>query len=161
MATQSYHNLKRWSRPANYFGATWPDYFSAGVGQSRDSDELEQSNFAVMLRELGYPSSETVLVVCESHWAVGWVEWIAIHQDDHTALETANRLIGKLADYPVLDEMDLSEREWNAQCETWHNYSLRDRIEVCKRCGISIFAARRNELPQDDDGRLGEYLVGR
>lgn len=34
-----------------------------------------------MLRELG-GESETVRVVRESHWAVGWVEWIAIHESD-------------------------------------------------------------------------------
>jgi DNA invertase Pin-like site-specific DNA recombinase len=36
------------------------------VGQSRDSDCLEQSNFAVMLHELG-GESDTVIVVRESH----------------------------------------------------------------------------------------------
>ena len=30
-------HLKRWSMPPSYFGAVWPDYYSAGVGQSRDS----------------------------------------------------------------------------------------------------------------------------
>jgi hypothetical protein len=44
-------NLKRWTMPRDYFGATWPNHYSAGVGQSRDSDCLEQSNFTVMLAE--------------------------------------------------------------------------------------------------------------
>ena len=46
-------HLKRWTRPSCYIGAEWSQYHSAGVGQSRDSDCLEQSNFAVMLRALG------------------------------------------------------------------------------------------------------------
>jgi hypothetical protein len=46
-------HLKHWTRPRDYFGAEWSRYYSAGVGQSRDSDCLEQSNFAVMLHELG------------------------------------------------------------------------------------------------------------
>ena len=66
-------HLKRWTRPRDYFGAEWSRYYSAGLGQSRDSDCLEQSNFAVMLHELG-GESDTVIVVRESHWAVGWVE---------------------------------------------------------------------------------------
>lgn len=45
-------NLKRWEMPSNYFGEVWPDYYSSGVGQSRDSDCLEESNFAAMLKEL-------------------------------------------------------------------------------------------------------------
>ena len=145
--------------PPSYFGREWPDYYSAGVGQSRDSDCLEQSNFAAMLAALE-GESETVIVVRETHWAVGWVEWIAIHEADTAALAKADEQCGRLEDYPVLDEEDWSEREWNAQCETWEQASLRDRVEYCQRAGISVFAARRAELPQDDNGRLGELLLG-
>lgn len=42
----SYKHIKRWTMPDSYFGETWPDYYSSGVGQSRDSDSLERSNFA-------------------------------------------------------------------------------------------------------------------
>ena len=52
-------HLKRWERPKDYFGAEWSSYYSAGVGQSRDSDCLEQSNFGSMLAALG-GESETV-----------------------------------------------------------------------------------------------------
>ena len=77
-------------------------YYSAGVGQSRDSDCLEQSNFAVMLAALG-GESETVIVVRESRWAVGWVEWIAVHELDTVALAEADEQCERLANYPVLD----------------------------------------------------------
>ena len=152
-------HLKLWTLPRYYFGDQWPDYYSAGVGQSRDSDCLEQSNFAVMLDALG-GESETVIVVRENHWAVGWVEWIAIHQSDETALQRAYEQCERLADYPVLNEEDWSEREWDAACEVWEHAGLRERIECCSRAGISIFAARRDELPQDDNGSLRDYLLG-
>ena len=93
-------HLKRWERPRHYFGAEWPDYYSAGVEQSRDSDGLEQSNFAVMLRALG-GESKTVIVVRESRWAVGWVEWIAIAELDAVALGIADAACARLADYLV------------------------------------------------------------
>ena len=51
-------NLKRWTRPSCYMGAEWPDYFSSGVGQSRDSDALERSNFDAMLKALGGEQSD-------------------------------------------------------------------------------------------------------
>ncbi len=89
-------HLKRWTLPDNYFGAEWPDYFSSGVGQSRDSDALERSNFTSMLTALG-GESETVIVVRETHWAVGWVEWIAIHQDDEKALKIADDIRRQLS----------------------------------------------------------------
>ncbi|WMT78832.1 hypothetical protein [Bradyrhizobium sp. Ash2021] len=92
--TQPKH-LRRWTMPANYFGAVWPAYYSSGVGQSRDSDALERSNFECMLKALG-GETETVVVVRELHWAVGWVEWIAIHQDDEKALKIADDITGKL-----------------------------------------------------------------
>lgn len=120
-------NLKRWSTPDNYAGEHWPDYYSAGVGRSRDSDILEESNFETMLSELG-GESETVIVVHEGHWAVGWVEWIAIHESDDAALETADRLRGRLNNYPILDEHDYSEREWNAAADYWDSQSPRAKV---------------------------------
>lgn len=151
-------HLKRWTMPRDYFGATWPDYYSAGVGQSRDSDCLEQSNFAAMLEALG-GESETVLVVSEDHWAVGWVEWIAIHETDDAALAEADRLVEGLQDYPVLNEEDWSQRECDLAFETWDRASLRDRIYYCHRAGLSIFAARK-EWPEDDTGSLQQVLIG-
>ena len=152
-------HLTRWEPPKDYFGAEWSSYYSAGVGQSRDSDCLEQSNFSSMLSALG-GESETVIVVRESHWAVGWVEWIAIHQSDEQALRVADVQCERLANYPILDEDDFSRREFEAQCEAWENAGLQGRMEYCRRAGISIFAARRSELPQDDNGALGELLLG-
>lgn len=122
-------NLKRWKMPSNYFGEVWPDYYSSGVGQSRDSDCLEESNFAAMLKELG-GESETVIVVRESHWAVGWIEWIAIHATDDTALKIADDLKSKLDDYPILNEDDFSEREWNHAADFWDSLSPRDKVKM-------------------------------
>lgn len=121
-------NLNRWTRPDSYYGATWPDYYSAGVGQSRDSDSLERSNFACMLRALG-GESESVIVVCENHWAVGWIEWIAIQQDNESALAIADEIAGKLADYPVIDEEHWGELEWNQAAEYWDSLSPRDKVQ--------------------------------
>lgn len=129
----TYKHIKRWTMPRDYFGATWPDYYSSGVGQSRDSDDLEQSNFAVMLHELG-GESETVIVVRESHWAVRWVEWIAIHATDEKALAEANRQMERLENYPVLDENDWSEREQESASQIWREcYSWQERIEYMRR----------------------------
>ena len=69
-------------------------------------------------------------------------------------------IVAKLADYPVLDEEDWSRREFEAQCETWENAGLQGRIDYCRRAGISIFAARRKNFHEDDNGCLGELLLG-
>lgn len=152
-------HLKRWTMPEHYAGEVWPAYYSAGIGQSRDSDALERSNFACMLAALG-GETDTVAVVRERHWAVGWVDWIAIHQDDEKALAEADEIVAALSDYPVIDEMHYSDLEYTEACDYWERSSLRDRARMIaeSRCGASVFAARRAELPTDDNGMLYEYL---
>lgn len=149
----------RWTMPDSYFGETWPDYFRSGFGQHRDSDALTRSNFIVALKELG-GETETVFIVRESHWAVGWIEWIAIHADDAKALETATRLNAKVADHPALSEDHWSELEWNEARDYWERMSVKERVDMIRssRCSASIFAARRPSLPEDADGSLFDYL---
>lgn len=126
-------HLKLWTMPDHYFGEVWPSCYSSGVGQSRDSDDLEASNFATMLRDLG-GESDTVTVVRESHWAVGWVEWIAIHQDDAKALRIADANKARLEDYPVLDEDDWSEREQASAIQVWAEcYSPKARVAFIRK----------------------------
>lgn len=132
-------HLHRWTMPTNYTGEVWPAYYSAGAGRSRDSDDLEESNFHVMLERLG-GETDTVLVVRESHWAVGWVEWIAVHQDDERALKIADELVAALEDYPVLDESDWSERETESANEIWSTcYDWRERIDYIRNASLGEF----------------------
>jgi hypothetical protein len=149
-------NLKLWTMPDSYCGAVWPGYY-VFLAQHRDSDSVTRSNFICALRAIG-GESDTVEIVREGHWAVGWLEWIAIHQDDSKALETADEIMGALSDYPVVDDSHLSEMEWNEACEAWEQMRPRDRVELCKRAGLSIFAARRDYLPPDDTGALLDLL---
>lgn len=126
-------NLKLWTHPPYYVGECWPATYSAGVGQSRDSDCLERANFQAMLKRLG-GESETVQVVHESHWAVGWVEWIAIHQDDDKALQIADDIQDGLQNYPVIDESLLSQYETEDAQLTWKNcYDDRSRLEKIRQ----------------------------
>jgi len=124
-------HLKRWTMPDHYFGAVWPAYYSAGVGQSRDSDTLERSNFACMLQALGgEDSDETIIVARESHWAVGWIEWIAIHQDNETALQIADKIKGELADYPAINDDHWSELEWTEAADYWESLPPREKVRM-------------------------------
>jgi hypothetical protein len=129
--------LKRWRMPENYFGPTWPEYFSACVGRSRDSDCMEESNFYFMLRALG-GETNTVQVVREHHWAVGWIEWVAIHESDEASLRKADELRQALDDDPVFDRDDLSERE-DHECEVmWtRGFQPSDRIRLLRERGCT------------------------
>jgi hypothetical protein len=127
--------LKLW---AHYSGVVWPAAYSSGCVQSRDSDTLERSNFACMLKAIG-GESDTVQVVRERLWAVGWVEWIAIHQDDEAALRIADEVQERLEAYPVINEDHWSDLEHADANETWMNcYSPQERIDYI-RCHRSQF----------------------
>ena len=150
-------NLKRWTLPPSYGGAHWDGYY-VFLGQNRDSDTLARSNFECGLKAIG-GESDSVRVIREGHWACGWIEWIAIHESDSNALREADSIMDALADYPVVDEMHWSELEWTEACDFWESMSVRERAYYCERAGVSIFAARRDYLPQDS-GNLVEILSG-
>lgn len=151
-------SLKRWTLPDNYVGARWPNWY-VFLGQHRDSDTLTRSNFICGLREIG-GETETVKVIRENHWAVGWVEWIGIRRDDETALRKADEIKAALDDYPVVDESHWSEMEMEEAAEYWAQMPVRERAEYyCKPCGVSIFAARRDYLPEDNSGDLIRMLT--
>lgn len=71
-----------------------------------------------MLKALG-GENDTVIVVRESHWALGWVEWIAIHHDDEKALKIADEIAGKLKSYPIIDDNHHSMVEQEDADLTW------------------------------------------
>lgn len=159
--------LKRWTLPRYYMGARWDGYY-VFLGQHRDSGSVTRSNFTVaraaldLLPPFEPPDADTDsrIVVSENHWAVGWVEWIAIHETDAAAIEAAEAMLERLENYPVLDEEHWSELEWTEAADYWARLSVRDRLDAIERSGaaVSMFAARHDYIPHDDDGRLFEYL---
>lgn len=155
------HTVKEWSHPECYFGATWEGWFSAGFGRSRDSDALEESNFQVAYDALkpldtDVDSETSVRIVREGHWAVGWVEWIAIHNTNKAAIAKAQKLCESANDYPILDESHFSNLEYERAMGYWDSLSLSSKVNFCRDCDVSIFAARRShDLPD----RLWEALT--
>jgi hypothetical protein len=126
------------------------DWFVAPVIQTRDSGALERSNFAVFLNLIG-GESETIEIHKFGHWGPGWFEIILISPENKEAVKAGNEISEKVQDYPILDEDDFSEREFEDACEYWENMSLRDRIYYCDRAGLSIFAARSEYIPEEMD----------
>lgn len=120
--------------PSNYAGEVWPDFY-VFLARHRDSDCLANSNFEKGLEAIGgertdeETDSPLVTVVRESHWAVGWVEWIAIQADESDTLRKADEIAAALESYPVLDDSDFSEREQTEADETWERcYDVKERV---------------------------------
>lgn len=111
--------LTKWKRPSNYVGPDHTGYY-VGPGQNRDSDALSRSNFRVALERLGGESicecegddcACPVQVIRDSHWAVGWIEYILVHESAADKVAILEEIENSLADYPVLDEDDFSQEE--------------------------------------------------
>lgn len=161
--TYAPNNLERWTRPDSFMamdsGWQYSKECFVFLGRHRGSDLLTESNFECGLAAIG-GESDTVKIVRESHWAVGWVEWIAIHESDVKALECASDIMASLSDHPVVNESDLSEREWNAAQDMWSDMSLSERVDLCRDAGLSIYSARGDSIPQDDTGYIYESCLG-
>lgn len=124
------------------------------VMQTRDSEDLELSNFTTALNLLG-GESDNVEVHRFGHWGPGWFEIIIINPADTELFKIATGIESALADYPCLDEEDYLKREFEHMCQLWNEYLISDRVDCCQKAGISIFSARLNDLPQ---GMYAEHL---
>lgn len=173
--------LQPYKRPTDYGGATFPSYYTV-YAITRDASTLERSNWRVLLRTCGFTAegqptgymrtnapnadeddpnnSDPIIVTRAGHWAVGWIETLRIRQDaDATVIATLDEMIGRLENYPVLDEDDWSGLEDDEASEYWAGMSTKERVYYLTQSGLSIFAARRKERPDDPNGRLHELLT--
>ena len=125
-----FEHIKKWTRPESYMGPSYHGYY-CGPGMHRDSDALARSNFKVALELLGGESACedacddghtcAVLVVRDSHWAVGWIEYILVHESATDKLAILDGIYSKLEDYPVLNDEDFSETEMDEANGTFDN----------------------------------------
>jgi hypothetical protein len=120
-ATELYipKHLKKWKLPSYYFGEHWDGWY-VFMTTHRDVDLLDESNWECIKRDIGENPSAAqkekgLLIVEESHWAVGWVQWMGIHETDYELLMRADDIKAALDDYPVYDDEDYSGRQWESQ----------------------------------------------
>jgi len=166
--------MEPWKIPPDYGGQTWYGWYAI-ISQNRDSGCLERSNYRTVLERLRKYNSElqaenidsrnaeydsvgddTVTDTRQGHWAVGWVEVIFVHSSNAAAVTIAQDILDALEDYPVVDDEDFSNLEYEEMSKYWSHCGMRQRIQECSDAGVSIFAARR-EYPLP--GRLEEHLI--
>ncbi len=141
--------------PKGYLLSDQQNWFVLPCGQNRDSNCLDRSNFKVALEKLG-GESENVEVHRFGHWAYGWFEIIIINPESKQ-VQIACDIENQLEQYPILDDMDYSELQWNEGQNFWCSMSIRERVELCQEYGISALKARHNFIP--DCSALEDYLV--
>ena len=117
---------------SNFAGddSDYRDWFGI-VGRSRDSSELEESNFHAALQMLG-GESDTVRVERYGHWAVGWIEEVYV-KPGSPAETIARSIEAQMEDYPVLDEEDFCQREHKSAQQVWSDcYSDSERVQYMR-----------------------------
>lgn len=142
-------HLVRWTWPPHYIGARWDGYYRAPEERNRESELLTQSNWTIQLRELekhkaDVPDDDIVspTVVRESHPAVGWIEWVAIHESNVEALMAADALAASLESHPILDDDHYSDLEYGAYWDEWEGRYVRREFAdgLAKIFGLSELA---------------------
>ena len=101
-----------------------PDDWAIFYTHNRDSGLLDQSNAAVIAKAMQpFAEGNDPDVVFESHhhWAVGHVDGFSLRVFKRgritKAFKVYHELAQQMADYPILDETDYSEREYQASYE--------------------------------------------
>lgn len=135
------------SRPPDFgwwgFDEMFDTWGFTGISMHRDSDILEISNYHSVIRDLksdfGDEFDEHFREVGFGHWAVGHVDQLCcqilkrsmphsdITDDDVTDFfkKTIDIAISIREDYPIYDEFDYSERQWESAAD-WLKQCLTD-----------------------------------
>lgn len=99
----------------------WDNYSGDDLGEkivvlstSRDADIMTESNFDSALEMLG-GESKHVEVEQVGHWACGWIKMILVNPKSKKHLKIAYEIRKALEDYPVLDDSDFNDREYEYQ----------------------------------------------
>lgn len=157
---------REWKHPSDYGGFS-PDGDYMILSRHRDSYMLDESNWDIARSRLGcepydegrdpetYPSRPASYDWRAGHWAVGWVEYLMVRRDaPESVLIAAADIVCDLENYPILDESDYSQRQFEAVQEYWRAAGFRERMELCKDNGASIFAARHEWPPESVECHL-------
>ena len=126
------------------------------IGRNRDSDCLAESNWQSAINALG-GEGENVRIDRMGHWACGWYELLSVlaNTPEH---KIAADIESALADYPVLNDSDFSEREHEEAQSTWRDcYNDRDRVDYIRK--------NRNQFEFDNLADMlgcarGRYFAG-
>lgn len=112
------------------------DQWAVIYTHNRDSGLLDQSNANVIEKELA-PFSEgddpDLVFESHSHWAVGHIDGFSVRvfKDGKVtdAFQKYHELAERLDDYPILDESDYSDREYEATLENIEDAAWRLKNE--------------------------------
>lgn len=141
------------------------------IGQSRDSRVLEQSNYRSTLKALQAICTEGVIEERAGHWAVGWIDTIIIDPKNPALKKEAQSILDALTDYPIVDDEDHSNLEYEEASKYWDHLNPRERMREAKETLKRIHWLKPNNLIRysrmsyhtlgNDDSDLSRYMYER
>lgn len=133
--------MEKWSGK-DYIGERYDEYYLL-YSHHRDSDIINESNYQTLKKI--FIDLPGVIERSANHWAVGWVEYLLIHEKEHDTLVKGEYYLGQLKDYPILDEDDFSNRDYDLVCQ----YADDVMNEINNAQGFFCFGAWVDEDIQD------------
>ena len=151
----------------NYMGETPSQELYMVLGRNRDSDLRTNSNWDCAIQmfkdaELDYD------ITCVNHWACGWVEYLSVDINNKKAFKMGEEIEASLADYPVLNEEHLCEREYEDGIKTielcidsWFEIGegLDDFSEMYSHLTDNGYCHTENSSPSNEEMRDAQWNV--
>jgi hypothetical protein len=125
-------NPSGWDSMQNYMGEIPEPSWLVLLTRNRDSDLLTESNWEGALKTLG-GEGENVEIFRFGHWACGWWEALCVKEGTEKEI-IANTLEKRLENYPILNEDEFSQREYEEANRVWKEcYNARERAEYIRK----------------------------
>ena len=118
------------------------EWLVAPCKRNRDSNSFDSSNWDQQLEMLG-GESKRAQIHRFGHWACGWFEIVLINPRSKL-VKIGNQIESQLENYPILDENDWSQREFEAYCT-----AFKDDYKRCFASAIETFM-EENEIVFDE-----------
>lgn len=80
------------------------------LGQNRDSNALDKSNFECATDTLKACGEDAYTIHRFGHWGCGWYEVLIVNNENEKACMEADNLLCALSDYPCLDDEHYSAK---------------------------------------------------
>lgn len=139
---KNFINEYQWERASNYIGADHTGYLVL-ISSHRDASYLTQYNYQAACELFKEDDCELNLHIYNSHWACGYIEFIAVKFENYENdinirlnLYKAMKLRESLDDYPVIDDFGYSEYYREQMHEVWESNKDYWTRELCEFLSI-------------------------
>lgn len=149
------NDVNEWGQPSGV------QYVTTPLGTHRDASPAQESNWDVIKPAMdkadsfGHVSEHAGnMVHTEGSCLNGWNDSIVVRVDDAVSVKAAMEFVNALADYPYLDEEDVSRREWEANHPDGYNCYAEEGCDCA-----DAEHARKNE--EEDHAGCRAWLLGK